>query len=100
MVGVGVIVVDSAAAAAAAMMMNVVSSFRLVVLSVILECTAYAFSIKSVEAANKSAETHKERPLLRNFGRQLQQRIVNSKQGPHRFGLEGAYTSDETCKLV
>lgn len=86
------------------------SSFRHIALTVllILKFPADAFSIKRVEKSTKScspttassAETNmklkEERPLLLNFGRQIQKRIVNSKTGVHRFGMEGAYTSDET----
>ena len=64
----------------------------------LLEST-HAFSIKSVEAPKPNvadAHTDTERPLLQHFGKQLQNRIVNSKSGLHRFGMEGAYTSDET----
>lgn len=88
--------------------MSVSSSFfffRIVALTtVLLECTAEAFSIKirkSAEAKSNcssqgAAENIIERPLLHNFGRKLQNRIENSKSGAHRFGMEGAYTSDET----
>lgn len=63
---------------------------------VLLEST-HAFSIKSVEAPNVAdVHTDTERPLLQHFGKQLQNRIVNSRAGVHRFGMEGAYTSDET----
>ncbi|KAK1740168.1 hypothetical protein QTG54_009118 [Skeletonema marinoi] len=91
------------------------SSICLVALTLLLsqQFTADAFSIKSVEQTTCSpaapapvaAETttrtpanneHKERPLLQNFGKQIQKRIVNSKSGAHRFGMKGAYTSDET----
>jgi len=91
------------------------SSICLVALTLLLsqQFTADAFSIKSVEqttttcspTAPVAAETttctpanneHKERPLLQNFGKQIQKRIVNSKSVVHRFGMEGAYTSDET----
>lgn len=59
--------------------------------------TADAFSIKS-KSVEQTASTcaPKERPLLKNFGRQINERIINSKSGAHRFGMEGAYTSDET----
>ena len=97
------------------------SSFRSIILSLtlLLQFTADAsFSIKSVEkttsclrtrtTANAEAadtscctpinnnEHKEERPLLHNFGQQIQKRVVNSKLGAHRFGMEGAYTSDET----
>ena len=69
--------------------------FRLLAALTVLESTA--FSIKSVEAPNVAdVDTDTERPLLQRFGKQLQNRIVNSKAGCHRFGMKGAYTSDET----
>ena len=70
--------------------------FRLLAALTVLEST-HAFSIKSVEAPNVAdVDTDTERPLLQRFGKQLQNRIVNSKAGCHRFGMKGAYTSDET----
>jgi hypothetical protein len=96
------------------MTMSGSSSFRLIApltLLLIIRFTADAFSIKkivpktttcspstaaSAETCTPINNTHKERPLLLNFGRQIQKRIVNSKSGAHRFGMEGAYTSDET----
>ena len=73
--------------------------FRLLAALTVLSLieSTHAFSIKSVEAPNVAdVHTDKERPLLQHFGKQLQNRIVNSRAGVHRFGLEGAYTSDET----
>lgn len=59
-------------------------------------CSPRAAAPSAVETTyTPTIHEHKKRPLLRNFGRKIQKRIVNSKSGAHRFGMEGAYTSDE-----
>mmetsp|Transcript_28364 Transcript_28364/g.59906 ORF Transcript_28364/g.59906 Transcript_28364/m.59906 type:complete len:506 (-) Transcript_28364:44-1561(-) len=47
------------------------------------------------------AETKEHpRPLLRNFGRGIKQRINHAKMGTNRFGEVGAYTSEETIPCL
>ena len=42
----------------------------------------------------------KDRPLLRRFGRRINERILNSKEGHNRFGLDDHYTSEETIPCL
>jgi len=47
-----------------------------------------------------SITTTKDRPLLRQFGRGINERILNSKEGYNRVGLDDRYTSDETIPCL
>ena len=50
----------------------------------------------------KPAITTKDRPLLRQFGKGINDRILNSKEGYNRFGCleDNHYTSDETLPCL
>ena len=52
------------------------------------------------EAEYEPRQRKKDRPLLRQFGRNINERILNSKGGKNRFGLEGGYSSDETIPTL
>jgi hypothetical protein len=61
--------------------------------------TAVALSTTILQQ-QKTPTTTKDRPLLRQFGRGINERILNSKEGYNRFGLENHYTSDETIPCL
>ena len=41
-----------------------------------------------------------DRPLLHSFSRGIKKRIRHSKEGSHKLGMAGAYTSDETIPCL
>lgn len=47
-----------------------------------------------------STTTIKDRPLLRKFGNSISERVINSKEGYNRFGLDDHYTSAETIPCL
>ena len=53
-----------------------------------------------IAALSLSPSPTKDRPLLRQFGRRINERILNSKEGHNRFGLENHYTSAETIPCL
>ena len=64
---------------------------------------AIALSLSSptiTQQRKAKATTTKDRPLLRQFGRGINERILNSKEGCNRFGLDDHYTSDETIPCL
>jgi hypothetical protein len=62
--------------------------------------TAVALSTTITQQKKPPTTTTKDRPLLRQFGRGINERILNSKEGYNRFGLENHYTSDETIPCL
>ena len=50
--------------------------------------------------AAPSSTTIKDRPLLRKFGNSISERVINSKEGYNRFGLDDHYTSAETIPCL
>jgi len=63
-------------------------------ISVVLQ-TTIALSIITPKSSSS-----KDRPLLRQFGNGINERVLNSKEGFNRFGLENHYTSDETIPCL
>ena len=62
--------------------------------------TAVALSSASLVQQLKTSITTKDRPLLRQFGRGINDRIRDSKEGHNRFGLDDHYTSAETIPCL
>jgi len=72
------------------------SSFKLLLLSisVVLQTTI------TLSIITPKSSSSKDRPLLRQFGNGINERVLNSKEGYNRFGLENHYTSDETIPCL
>ena len=70
------------------------SLLKLLLLSIVALQTNNALSIITPKSSSK------DRPLLRKFGNGINERVLNSKEGFNRFGLENHYTSDETIPCL
>jgi hypothetical protein len=54
----------------------------------------------TLQQQQTETKAHHHRPLLQQFGRGINQRVLNSKEGSNRFGLAGHYTSAETIPCL
>ncbi len=84
-------------------MMNKLLSTTLILLSTTVAIApqgAIALSSSSATLQQKPTTTTKDRPLLRKFGNSISERVINSKKGYNRFGLDDHYTSAETIPCL
>jgi hypothetical protein len=83
-------------------MMNKLQLTTLILLSTTVAIApqgAVALS-SSTTLHQKPSTTIKDRPLLRKFGNSISKRVINSKEGYNRFGLDDHYTSAETIPCL
>ncbi|KAL7454431.1 hypothetical protein ACHAWC_006077 [Mediolabrus comicus] len=83
-------------------MMNKLQLTTLILLSTTVAIApqgAVALS-SSTTLHQKPSTTIKDRPLLRKFGNSISERVINSKEGYNRFGLDDHYTSAETIPCL
>lgn len=70
------------------------SSLLLLSISVVVQTT------NTLSIISPKSSSSKDHPLLRKFGNGINERVLNSKEGFNRFGLENHYTSDETIPCL
>ena len=68
--------------------------------TLLLLSAAVAAPTTALSTVITQQKTPTSRPLLRQFGLGISERVINSKQGYNRFGLEDHYTSAETIPCL